>query len=163
MERILLEATVRHMEDREVIWNSQHGYTQAKSCLTNPVAFYTGVIPSVDKGRATDGIYLDFWKAFDMVLHNILLSKLEKDRLVLTVGWIRNWLDSNMHRIVVKALMSEWISMTSDALQGSALGPVLFNLSINNIDSGIKCTLNKFADNTKMSGAVDVPGGQNAI
>jgi len=59
--------------------------------------------------------------------------------------------------------MSRWRSLTSGVSHRSVLGLMLFNTFISDIDSGIKCVLNKFAVDIKLCGAVSMPKGWNAI
>jgi len=128
------------------------------------VAFYDGVTASVNKGRATVVTYLDFCKAFDAVRLKILVNKLERygfDRLA--VRWMRDWLDGHVQRATINDSVSKWKTVTSSVPQRFILGPMLFTIFSNGIESGIECTLRKFAGDIKLSGEVQTLEGSDAI
>ncbi|GAB0181257.1 secreted Ly-6/uPAR-related protein 1-like [Grus japonensis] len=59
--------------------------------------------------------------------------------------------------------MSKWRSVMSGFPQGSVLGPALFNIFVSDMDSGIECTLNKFANDTKLCSSVNTLDRSDAI
>lgn len=156
LERIIKRRIIEHLAKNNIIGKSQHGFVNKRSCLTNLLEFFEEVYTNLDKGKAVDVVYLDFAKAFDKVPHKRLRVKLEEAAIGGNLlEWITNWLTQRRQKVGIRGNYSNWVDVTSGVPQGSVLGPLLFTIFINDIDSGISSKIIKFADDTKLCAVVD--------
>eukprot|EP00061_Rhincodon_typus_P012594 g38433.t1 len=69
LERILRDGIYRHLEKHDLIRDSQQGFVQGRSCLTNLIEFLEEVTKVIYEHGAVDVVYTDFIKASNEVPH----------------------------------------------------------------------------------------------
>lgn len=156
MEKIIRHEIISYLETNGILDDRQYGFLAGRSTqlqLLNAMDRWT---ESLDMGKDTDVIYLDFRKAFDSVPQQRLLSKLKAmGFLGNSFEWIRDFLTGRKQRVVVNGKRSAWTDVTSGIPQGSVLGPILFLTHINTIAENIKSEILLFADDAKLFRRID--------
>ena len=81
-----------------------------------------------------DVITIDFRKAFNVVPHNMLVSKLADLGVCRqTLLWLAAFLSERQQRMLLNGRYSTPSNVTSDVIQGSVLGPLLFTFMLKHI------------------------------
>ena len=95
---------------------------------------------------------MGFSKAFDTINHSLLLAKLKAygfSNQVLTL--LQSYLYSTFQRNIINGSLSSWNEVITAVPQGSILGPLLFNILLNDTFLLIsKCQLCKYADDNTL-------------
>ena len=76
MEHVIAGYLRQVWEISELLYDGQHGFRPAYSCESQVVTVCQEIADSLDERVWTDAIIIDFSKAFDLVPHYKLLTKI---------------------------------------------------------------------------------------
>ena len=92
-------------------------------------------------------VIMDFSKAFDLVPHQRLLSRLCHYGITGKLhNWMQIFLTMRTQQVVLEGVSSSSITVTSGVPQGAVLGPLLFIIYLNDLPEGISSQVRLLAD-----------------
>ena len=112
---------------------------------------------ALDKKQIVGAILMDLSKEFDCLPHKLLLEKLKAYGLSDKANkLLESYLTMRKQRVKLGQTQSEWRELLKGVPQGSILGPLLFNIFMNDMYYCInECQLYGYADDNTLSKAAN--------
>lgn len=150
LEKIITQHITNFCISNSIIPNNQHGFMPGRSVTTNHLHNLNSWTKLLDNNIPIDVIYLDFSKAFDRVPLDGLVYKLEHFGIRgALLKWIKLFLSNRSYCVQISSKLSKPESIPSGVIQGSVIGPLLFNIYISDFNKHFSSTVSFFADDTK--------------
>ena len=118
------------LTDSQIYEKFQSGFKSRHSTESALLRVMNDIMLSTDTGQSVALVMLDLSSAFDLVDHNILISRLEASTGFrgTVLNWFRSYLSNRSFSVHIGQQCSSKMKLGSGVPQGSILGPELFNL-----------------------------------
>ncbi len=151
LERVIYNQLEDYLKQKSLLYAYQSGFRPSFSTDTCLIHLTDYIKKQMDGGNYTGMVLLDLQKAFDTVDHEILLMKLCSMGLNnSSVRWFESYLTDRKQTVAVNGVHSRPRDIVCGVPQGSILGPLLFLVYVNDMESAVNCKLLLYADDSAL-------------
>ena len=147
-EKLLQSRMIKFCEKNSIFSGNQNGFQSKRSCIDAIVSITEFIRREIDRKSLGQASFIDLQKAFDTLDHKILFQKMEKYGSRGPIhDMMKSYITDRWQYVDMNGKETNQKRITTGVPQRSILGPFLFLLYINNLDS--------FSGNNNLSMFVD--------